>query len=167
MSPSNSSSCYTDLPVVKRSYASSEGVCGKSEYLKPVGEFTSNFLAGCTGLTGAAGLYVFQNAKFRSNVPHNQIVTFYVDIRFGSDNGSVPSLFGGNHFTNVPIYANVGYGYDLAGFGIPPSDPAYYSLHLVYNPALNLTIGDDSLFRNIALAKLFVKKGTQIYAGIH
>ena len=92
--------CYTDLPVVKRSYASAEGVCGKTEYLKPVGEFTTACVEVSTGTTCDVQTFIFKNVKLRSTVPTNQIVTFYVDMKFTDANGFSPGLFGGNHFTN-------------------------------------------------------------------
>ena len=101
----NTCPCFTDLPVTKKSYASCDkNACGKSPYMKPVGEFTKNFDLKCDELSGTSDSLVFDPARFKlkPNVPMGQLVTFTVDVKFPGSN-----LVGGNHLSNVPVYANV------------------------------------------------------------
>lgn len=181
--------CYTDLPVAKKSYNSCDnGVCGKTEYLRPVGEITGNFNLKCSEIFNPLGdvTYVFDPArvKLKANVPTGQIVTFHVDIRFpGSD------LFGGNHFNNVPVYANAAFGFsnvENSVFFVGSGDVGQIgSMQLVYNAYLNGTApynpalgipsivppeiptGGISALMGVTGASIFVRKGTQIFAGVH
>ena len=165
------SSCYTDLPITKRSYATCSGVCSNTDYLKPIGEFTANYSVTCTGSTGATGpgfavLFNPQQFKLKATVPTNQLVTFYINVDFTDVTGYSVGLFGGDHFQNVPVYANVSYGFDnnaIAPYLVNPAD--LYQLQLVYNPYLNGAVG-NVIAKRLA-ASLLIKKGTQIYAGIH
>jgi len=162
----NTCPCFTDLPVTKKSYASCDkNACGKSPYMKPVGEFTKNFDLKCDELSGTSDSLVFDPARFKlkPNVPMGQLVTFTVDVKFPGSN-----LVGGNHLSNVPVYANVQFGRlnseSDSTFG--SSNPGQlYDLQLIYNQYVSNSVGSYA-FLSKAGASLFVKKGTQIFAGV-
>jgi hypothetical protein len=177
--------CYTDLAVSKKSYGGCDKyVCGKTPYLKPVGEFTKNFDLKCSEIFNPTGLdtFLFDPSRFKlkPNVPTGQLVTFLVDVKFSGS-----ALFGGNHFDNVPIYANAQYGFsnpDNIDFFTANSNLGQaVAMQLAYNPWVSGTVGSMTsgggggggviIDQSISLlskqgASLFVKKGTQIFAGV-